>query len=772
MADNVDAWAMLDQIAGPETGDLSTGPGITVPGPETPNTTTPTSGGTHDAWAQLDAIAGPENANETPSAPKLTKNGFPIFDNQDDQNEYLLKMVNDPSVPTSRIRQWYSDQGATISEDTDSALQARETFMKANPGEAPRTGVDVNNPLANGTPGLADNRERSYFQGVWNGVEDVAGNVLGGANYLSDQLGMTNTLGRDARQYIEDAQAGRQYQGGTIGEMVGKGVAAAPLMALSAPIEAGGAAVGLPVAVARGLGFVGEGALTGAVTTSGDTPGEVLRDAAIGAGVNLGLGGAGDAASRRLAQGIEPTQAAQQGREVLDAASRLSRDGVAVNPTPSMTGGTLARGIDAVADAGLVSGAVLGRSKDQVIDGLVAARDRAVREILPAGEQPQTINQVAEQVLSAPGGLGRYADESQAAADTMYKAAYQAAGNVQIQTPKALARINQMITQLESRPGNVPGLDALRQLRDDLTPTPGRPANNGLLARLTGKATPGQAANPAMFSIETLRDLRTGFGDNFDSNQRVIRTLAKRIWGPLSDDIQDGLAAAGNPGAAKMFREADSFWNTRSSNLERVQGIVQNRSSEQLGSKLVAMSRTQSDELDQALSLMNPDMAARVKAAIVQDLGRANSGAQNATGDAFSPNVFARDWDAVSQANSNTFRNGQTGQDLQDIARVGQGIREGGSLRNNSGTGRVANAFQMFGKIASGTQALGTLGASGVGELGIGSLVQSTRLARAGVRLGEVRPATKTTLRSIQHSSKVQTGFDRLLSDNLNDDSN
>ena len=659
---------------------------------------------------------------------------------QQEVNDHIIKLLNDASVSGQQLRDFYTSMGGKLNEHDSGIVDQRDIYIAKN-HKAPTVGLDTVHATESQSPGLTDNRPYSFGEGVRQGDQHILSNVAGGAGWLANAAGIENNWGDDTRKYFGDLEATEPTQGSAAGHITGEVIASSPAALVAAPIAAGATSIGLPAAAAAGLGMFADGAIQGALTTNSRTPGGVAKDAAIGGTLGTVFGSA--------AHGLQtlastPSRAAVQGREMLDAADRLSRDGLRVAPTPADVGGTVMRGAVAAGEAGLTSNAMIRRTTGQYLDATQAVRDRAAGSF--AGGQARDINEVAGDVLHNVGGLGDYEARSAERIGQMYDNAAQLAGNTSVPTPTALAALNRIIDQAERAPGNSPGLEALRSLRDDLTPQPDQVVPSSILDQhgnpISSTVVPG---DPARYAIDALRRLRTSFGDNFDSNQRAAREAANTIWGPLSEDIQTGLRDAGRGEAADAYRAADQAWAERSSNLDDIVGpALGNRSQEQLANHLIALSRNNSDLLDRALTVMSPDQAAQVRGAIVGNLGRAKSGAQNATGDGFSLPGFLTDWDKLSDGTKNTMLQGQAGQDLQDLARLAEGARDAGRFRNHSNTGRTVEAFHQLSRLASGGAALWTFGKTAAAEAALGAALASPAVGRAAVRMSEVRPIARS----------------------------
>ncbi len=655
---------------------------------------------------------------------------------QADATAHYRSMFADPTITGDQLRAYYKQiSGKDVDGHDAQIINNRDIYMAANPGHAgnvqvadqPFTTTDDNKPI--------DNRPTSTTLGMIEGGHHVLANVAGGVGYLANKIGITNDIGNAVQNYYDSADQAGPYQGSSFGKLLGGALAAAPAALIAAPVTAGAGAIGLGDTAATGLGMFADGASQGLLNTNANSVGGVARDGVIGGTLGVGFGSAAHALGSLASN---PTAAATAGRKILDAADRLD-----VAPLPADVGGALTRGVNAAGEAGLVSNIPISASKSKYLDSLQAVRDGAASSLLPTGVAPRTLDQTADSVLNGAGGLGDYEARSGELGGRLYDQAAALADNTQIQTPRTLATVNGLIEQAQRTPGNTPGYQALVQLRDDLTPTADQIVQPSIFDRefggQTGPSTiPG---NPAQFSVDTLRRLRTSFGDNFDINQRSAREAAKSIWGPLSEDIQEGLRGAGRGDAADAYKLADQHWAQRQQNLDEiVNPILGNRSKEQLADKLSSLSQNDSDLLGRGLDLMAPDQAAHVKASLIGELGRANAGTSNATNDAFSIGKFGTDWNKLSDGVKEHLLNGNEGNQLQDLAVLSQGARDAGRYANHSQTGRVVEAFHRLGQIASGGAGYATLGKSLVGEGLIGGALSSPTVGRGIVRMGEVRP--------------------------------
>ena len=639
---------------------------------------------------------------------------------QDDINDHILKLLNDPKVSGAQLRAYWTSVGGKLNEHDSKVIDDRDAYIASN-HQAPTIGVESDPNAKAGSPGLVDNRPYGFEEGAREGVQHVLSNVAGGAGWAINKLGGDTDWGDDSRAYFHQLDAGDQYQGSSAGKLTGEAAASAPAIALAAPVEAGAAAVGLPAAAATGLGLLAVGAGQGALTTHATTPGGVARDAAIGAGSNLVLGKAGEGLA---AIASNPTAAAVAGREVLNAADALSRDGLSVRPMPADVGGPLARRTTGALSQGIASGSIIRNRADAYINAIEAAKNRAADTLVPTGETARPITQTASDLLDQS-SLGGFRDRARAAANNAYGAAETLSGDPVIQSDR-LTNFNKALGSKIAELRNVPGADAnpnlgaLENIQDDLT-------HNG-------------------YTVSGLRRLRTDLGRQLDATNPDSREIAGALRRPLADDIDANLRAQGQDQAADIWQAADGDYAQSRNTLNDIRKIIgpdnARYSPERIAGRLTALMKGKGGDADlmgRVLNSMNPDGAARVRASLVQSLGRAKPNANNAAGDVFSPETFLTSWQDENfspAAKAALIPDQGARADLDNIARLGEAARESGKFRNHSNT---AGSYNVLNLISKGT-AIGTMGTSLIKEAGAGLAAASPTVARVTVRAGEVRP--------------------------------
>lgn len=439
----------------------------------------------------------------------------------------------------------------------------------------------------------------------------------------------------------------------------------------------------------------GEGALYGAGGAEGGLT-ERFKGAVGGAGTGAVIGVGIDKTLGSFAR--QAQRDAQAGQEVLDAAKSLNTQyGTNIRPVASEVGGMSTRAASRL-------------NEDTFIGGMAATNrgEKLASEAKDAAEGVTggltRLEDTAEGMVARGDGQGLAAlpDRLKSRYTAMYDRASTLAGNSKLATPKTIAALDAEITRLEQVPGGVAGLDKLKKLRTDLQ-------NGG--------------------TVEGLRLLRTTFGDSLDVTNRTARTSAKKLWGSLSDDITDGLTAAGKKDAALAYRRADSAYRNAQDHTAVIDKLFSNKSGVQVADSLASMSRKDSDRLQDIMRLASPEEAASIRAGLVERMGRAKASAQDAEGSVFSLETFLTSWAKLPEPAKARLFTGQLRTDLTNLAKVAEGARRGGTsaFKGERSAMRLVEAYVAF-KSGGGSIAGSTIG---------GMLLSSPRFARVLVAWGK-----------------------------------
>lgn len=206
----------------------------------------------------------------------------------------------------------------------------------------------------------------------------------------------------------------------------------------------------------------------------------------------------------------------------------------------------------------------------------------------------------------------------------------------------------------------------------------------------------GVTANVApTIPFQAVKKTRTLVGNEIaDTNlaSSVPRSKWKPLYGALADDMQAAANAAG-PDAAHAYKQANDFSRAGMSRLDRVQPFVNPDAPEQ---SFNLLNRTLGDNTStfQAVKKTLPEGArGTVAATVIDKLGKATPGQQNAAGDAWSPETFLTNWNRMNAKGRKELfsgfpNSGQVQRDVESAAQAASVMRDTSRMwANPSGTG-------------------------------------------------------------------------------------
>lgn len=277
------------------------------------------------------------------------------------------------------------------------------------------------------------------------------------------------------------------------------------------------------------------------------------------------------------------------------------------------------------------------------------------------------------------------------------------------------------------------------QALDDLTtPTAGAEKTTGALvnptiAKIRENLAADMQANGGQLPFEALRALRSKVGSMLDDSlvSGIPGGELKRLYGGLSQDLE---AAATQAGAGKEFARQNAYYKARMDRIENTLDKVLGKGKDP-EDIFKAISPTDADSVNKIRRVMrslDDEERAVVSDAVVNRLGRASPGKQDATGDKFSSETFLTNWSRVNDsAKAQLFPDTTMRAKLDAIAKVSSDIREGKTpFGNPSGTGQAATAAGIYGSIpaAAGMAATGNVAAAAATLTIAGSLVAASNI--------------------------------------------
>lgn len=297
----------------------------------------------------------------------------------------------------------------------------------------------------------------------------------------------------------------------------------------------------------------------------------------------------------------------------------------------------------------------------------------------------------------------------------------------------------------ESTPVELSSVTALREtLETELAQAPGalgkalNPAIN-MLKALEGDAAQGMGGIP----FDALRQVRTAIGKDIDSPLLAGSTGAqnialKRIYGALTEDMSAAAKAAG-PDAAKKLAVADRYTRMYMGEVaDTMQKIVRFDADENAFRFAMQASRDGGSALSKLRRNFKPEEWDTIAATVLNRLGQARPGAQDAAGEVFSVNTFLTNWNKMApEAKEALFggsRYAALRPELNKLTQVIGSLKEVEKLSNTSNTARsMYTLLTLNALVGSAGAVLG--GAEGAGAGTFGTVVLTAVAPRVAAKL-------------------------------------
>lgn len=431
-----------------------------------------------------------------------------------------------------------------------------------------------------------------------------------------------------------------------------------------------GAAAMTGAGLARYAGSALQGVPGMVMENLGRTP---IRDTVAGAGAGAGsyageqTGIPGAEYAGALAGGLAGYGGASAGfnallpRQMSQIGAASARQGVDL--LPADVSGPAIRGVTAATKMSpLSSGPVVKQAQENTAQLASAVRRTAEGQgdIVTTDVAGENIRKAAQQ----------YSKQTGERAARMYDKAFELSRGVRIKPLGTIQEMDAQIARLRESPTGAASAKELQGYRDLL--------EKGV-------------------TVQGLRDMRSALSQGvYDGKLRSGQDVAlyKRILGNVATDIEAGLNQAGRSEAASLFKRADAFYSARVEHIDKVlQPIIGKdgtKGGEQVLQAVESMARGGSGgnaRLSRLLGNMSEQDAGQVRAVIIDRLGKATAGAQDAEGAAFSAGTFLTNWNRMTpQAKASLFSDSGLRSNLNDIAKIAEGMKASRSMENFSNT--------------------------------------------------------------------------------------
>ena len=399
----------------------------------------------------------------------------------------------------------------------------------------------------------------------------------------------------------------------------------------------------------------------------------------IRAGENIGMEAIGgklaDSAMRGIKTGI------QKGTQTLTGIRPGQRardfDNIGVQPTvATLTGSRGVANVEEVLGGNIFAADIIGASRDKLQKQLQDVVGKITTEL---GEAAPSIENVGTIIKT---GAKNYFKKIQAKKESLYGAAFDAAGNVNVNLNNIRTLKASLENEVASAPNTLksiykPSLDKINNLLKDATDG-SVPLNVARQIRteignIIGPATPGK------IKIES-----TGDGK------------LNAIYGALSKDIFSSVDAA-SPQASRLLKKADQYTKFVSKKTGGVEKTIEDIQNKALDSQIFTFAMQGGKQGSQRIrevfkTLTVPERDA-VSSTIFSRLGY-NKADPNS---GWSPTTFINEWDKLDTGVKKILfsrpRQKEIAKEIDSLVRVVRIVNERRLLNNPSGTGRVNIGF-------------------------------------------------------------------------------
>lgn len=264
-------------------------------------------------------------------------------------------------------------------------------------------------------------------------------------------------------------------------------------------------------------------------------------------------------------------------------------------------------------------------------------------------------------------------------------------------------------------------------------------------------------ANNGQIPYEAMRVIRSRIGTSMEDAlvSGAKSGEMKKLYGAITQDLE---TAAKEAGAGKEFARQNEYYKARMDRIENTLDRVIGNTPEDTFKKFMPTNPDQVNTVRRVMRSLDPEQRQIVQEAVVNRLGRASSGKQDASGELFSPETFLTNWNRMSPgAKTQIFSDPSVRKNMDALASVAGNIREGAKVfANPSGTAGATMPYGIGYMIGAGNIATaGTLaGGAAIGSKMLTSpkviewLAQAPKVTEGQMaghiaRLGVIYNATK-----------------------------
>jgi hypothetical protein len=228
--------------------------------------------------------------------------------------------------------------------------------------------------------------------------------------------------------------------------------------------------------------------------------------------------------------------------------------------------------------------------------------------------------------------------------------------------------------------------------------------------------------------------MRTQLRDKFyreglrgsDTERRVMEAVDA-----ASEDVATALSNAGRSEAAEVYRMADAAHAARVQTLDNIIMPIIGQRGQKSGTEVVRSlqqaAQSNGGRLGQFIRALPENESETVRASIINALGRAPAGRQDAAGEVFSLNDFLTHWNQLAPSARNAIFSRPQREGIERLARIAEHTKGASAYANSSRTGGVVATLTTGATYAGG---LPTVVATLAGQHIAGRILASPKVAQ------------------------------------------
>jgi hypothetical protein len=251
-----------------------------------------------------------------------------------------------------------------------------------------------------------------------------------------------------------------------------------------------------------------------------------------------------------------------------------------------------------------------------------------------------------------------------------------------------------------------------------------------------------------------LRVLRTKIGSMLDDSlvSGVPAGELKKLYGALSKDMEAG---AKSVGAGDEFARQSNFYKARMDRIENVLERVLGKTPEETFARFMPKDADQANKVRAVMRSLDPEQRQVVTDAVVNRLGRATPGKQDAAGEVFSPDTFLTNWNRISAgAKAQIFSDPAMRKNMDAIAGVTEDLRSGARVFANPSGTAGATAPYGIGFLIGGAGA-----AAATGNLPVaGGMLATAGSVMGGAMIGAKMLTSPTIVEWLARAPSIKPG--------------